>query len=210
VDDGSLGASEAEPERAVAALREQLAAGRLTLEEFCERADAARTAGQAAQLAAIQADVPPTAAGRSGENGELPNAASFATALFGHRIRRGRMSLRSRSTAVSVFGDLDLDLREAAVGGTEVAVTVVAVIANVDVYVPEGVSVAVRGRALMGHGKDWGRDPGYADAPRLRVRIIGLGGTVDIWRVPAELRHSAYTDIIRELRLRSLPPPPAS
>jgi hypothetical protein len=210
VDDGSLRASEAEREQAVAALRKQLAAGRLTLEEFCERADAARAAQQTGQLAAIEAGGRPSAAlNGSGENVELPEAASFATALFGHRIRSGRMRLRGRPTAVSVFGDLDLDLRAATVDGTEIAVNVVAVIANVDIYVPEGVRVAVRGMALMGHGKDWGRDAGHADAPVLRVHITGLGGTVDIWRVPAELRDSSYTDIIRELRLRSLPQPPA-
>jgi hypothetical protein len=45
MDGASLRASAADRERTVEALREHLLAGRLTLEEFCERIDAALTAG---------------------------------------------------------------------------------------------------------------------------------------------------------------------
>ncbi len=152
----------------------------------------------------------PPVSGSGGEISGQREGARLATALFGHVIWRDRMRLPVRSTAVSVFGDLDVDLRAAAIEGGEISVTVVAVVGNIDIYVPEGVSVVVAGIAVMGHRRDWGREAGRADAPVLRVRVVGLGGTVDVWRVPAELRDSSYTEVIRELRLRSQPQPLAS
>jgi hypothetical protein len=71
----------------------------------------------------------------------------------------------------------------------------------------KGVNVDVSGMTALGHRRDWGRDADRPAAPAVRVRVIGLAGTVDVWRVPHDMRGSSYSDIFRRLddRRRQLP-----
>jgi hypothetical protein len=128
-------------------------------------------------------------------------------ALFGHVARRGRLRLRRRALAAAGFGDLDLDLREVTVDHWQTTVTVLAALGNVDVYVPEGVNVDVGGVTVFGHRRDWGRDANRPDAPTVHVRVLGFAGTIDVWRVPQDMRAASYSDIFRQLqdRQRQLP-----
>jgi hypothetical protein len=91
MDDASLRASDADREQTLAALREHMVAGRLTLEEFCARADAALRAGVAGELAHLQDDLP-NALMTSPDSRRRP--ARFTAALLGHVVRRGRFRLR--------------------------------------------------------------------------------------------------------------------
>jgi uncharacterized protein DUF1707/cell wall-active antibiotic response 4TMS protein YvqF len=202
MDDPSLRVSDADREHAVAALREHLLAGRLTLAEFSERVEAALTARVGGELARVQEDLPAVVPAA----GSRRKPARFTAALFGRAVRRGRLRLRGRAVAASVFGDLDFDLREATIDHGETAVTVLAAFGNADVYVPEGVNVDVGGITVFGHHRDWGRDAGRPDAPTVHVRVLGLAGTVDVWRVPHDMQGS-YSDIFRQLedRRRELP-----
>lgn len=202
MDDPSLRVSDADREHAVAALREHLLAGRLTLAEFSERVEAALTARVGGELARVQEDLPAVVPAA----GSRRKPARFTAALFGRAVRRGRLTLRGRAVAASVFGDLDFDLREATIDHGETAVTVLAAFGNADVYVPEGVNVDVGGITVFGHHRDWGRDAGRPDAPTVHVRVLGLAGTVDVWRVPHDMQGS-YSDIFRQLkdRRRELP-----
>jgi DUF1707 SHOCT-like domain/Cell wall-active antibiotics response LiaF, C-terminal len=202
MDDPSLRVSDADREHAVAALREHLLAGRLTLAEFSERVEAALTARVGGELARVQEDLPAVVPAA----GSRRKPARFTAALFGRAVRRGRLRLRGRAVAASVFGDLDFDLREATIDHGETAVTVLAAFGNADVYVPEGVNVDVGGITVFGHHRDWGRDAGRPDAPTVHVRVLGLAGTVDVWRVPHDMQGS-YSEIFRQLkdRRRELP-----
>jgi hypothetical protein len=65
--------------------------------------------------------------------------------------------------------------------------------------VPEGVNVDVAGITFFGRRREWGRDIAHADAPTIHVRILGLFATVDVWRVPHQLRGS-YSELIDQLR----------
>jgi hypothetical protein len=199
MDDASLRASDADREQALAALREHLVAGRLTLEEFCARADAALRSTVAGELAELQDDLP-QALVKSSDSGRKP--ARFTAALLGRVVRRGRFRLRRWTVAASVGGDLDLDLRDATLDEARAAVTVLAAFGNVDIYVPEGVNVDVGGLGVFGHRRDWGQDAGQPDAPGIHVRVFGFAGTVDVWRVPRALRDSSYRDILRALHPR--------
>jgi len=202
MDDPSLRVSDADREHAVAALREHLLAGRLTLAEFSERVEAALTARVGGELARVQEDLPAVVPAA----GSRRKPARFTAALFGRAVRRGRLRLRGRAVAASVFGDLDFDLREATIDHGETAVTVLAAFGNADVYVPEGVNVDVGGITVFGHHRDWGRDAGRPDAPTVHVRVLGLAGTVDVWRVPHDM-YGSYSEIFRQLkdRRRELP-----
>jgi len=43
--------------------------------------------------------------------------------------------------------------------------------------------------------------------PTIHVRVLGFAGTIDVWRVPHDMRDSGYSDIFRQLedRQRQLP-----
>ena len=100
---------------------------------------------------------------------------------------------------MSAFADVDFDLRQAEIDESETTVTVLAAFGNMDLYVPEGVDVDVGGVTIFGHRREWGRDAADRDAPTIRVRVLGFFGTVDVWRVPSQMRGS-YGEIFRQLK----------
>ena len=132
-----------------------------------------------------------------GSSGSRRMAARFTAALLGHAVRRGKFRLGRRTLAASALGDLDFDLRDATVSNGRAVVTVLAVFGNADIYVPEGVNVDVGGLTIFGHRRDWGRDAGQPDAPSIHVRVFGFAGTIDVWRVPRDMRDSSYGEIVR-------------
>jgi Domain of unknown function (DUF1707)/Cell wall-active antibiotics response 4TMS YvqF len=199
MDDASLRVSDDDREQVVAVLREHLLAGRLTLEEFSERVEAALRARVAGDLTRVQDDLPEVFTGTAGPRRP---AARFTAAVLGHVVRRGRLRLRRQAAAASVFGDLDFDLRDATIDRRRTTLTVAAAFGNIDLYVPEGVNVDVGGISVFGHRRDWGRDMGRPDAPVVHVRVLGFAGTIDVWRVPPDLRGSSYRDIIHTLHPR--------
>lgn len=197
--------SDAEREQAAARLKEDLLSGRLTLEEFSERVEQAYGAVVRADLEEIRAGLPTT--------DELPatrpkrRATRFTGALLSHVVKRGRLNLRRWTVAGGAFCDVDLDLRRAEIHGERTAVTVLVALGNVDVYVPENVNVTVTGLAAGGHRRDWGEDVDRPQSPEILVRVLSLFGTVDVWRVPADMP-ADYGEVTRRLqaRQRELPP----
>lgn len=197
VDERAHRVSDAERERAVEALREDLLAGRLTLEEFSERVGLAYGATVGAELELARESLPATRT--SAPTRRRPVRLSIV--LLGHLVRRGRLRLRRHTIAISVLGDLDLDLREAQLERAKATVHVFVLFGNADVYVPEGIDVDVGGLTLLGHRREWGADAARDSTPLLRVRVYGLLGTVDVWRVPADVR-GTYGEVIQEVRSR--------
>lgn len=197
MDEQARRVSDVERERTVAALRDDLLAGRLTLEEFSERVGLAYGATVGTDLELARESLPAVAA--TTPTRRRPTWLSVAA--FSHLVRRGRLRLRRHTFALSVLGDLDLDLRDARLERPILTVRVFALFGNADVYVPEGIDVDVGGVILVGHRREWGRDVAYDATPLVRVRAYGLFGTVDVWRVPAELQ-GTHGELIRELRSR--------
>jgi hypothetical protein len=204
MDDASMRVSDDDRDQTVVALREHLLAGRLTLEEFSERVEAALRARVGGELERLKEDLPDVFVPAPGSRRK---PVRFTAALFSHVVRRGRPTLRRRAVAASCFGDLDFDLRSVTVSHWQTTVTVLAAFGNVDVYVPEGINVDVSGFGLLGHRRDWGLDADRRDAPTIHIRGLGLAGTIDIWRVPQDMRDASYRDIFRQLQPRQVPGP---
>ncbi len=122
-------------------------------------------------------------------------------AFFGRAIRRGRLHIGGRTKVVSVVADVDLDLRRAQIDSDHVTITVFVLLGNADVYIPEGIGVTVGGSLVAGRYRDWGADRVRPDAPAVHVRIVGAVGTVDVWRVPADVAGD-YGAVQRELQRR--------
>jgi class 3 adenylate cyclase len=198
-------ASDADRERIVAALREQTVAGCLTLEEFSERTERVYAATTLAELSDVAVDVPDPAPASPRRR-----ARRFTGVVFGDVERTGRWRLARRGLALVVFGNADLDLREAELEGPVASITAFVLFGNIDVYVPEGVEVDLGGLAVIGHRREWGRDvPPVPGTPLVRVRIFSLFGTADLWRAPRAWVGRSFREVIRALRRgeqRELPP----
>ena len=197
-DDASMRVSDEDREQAVLVLREHLLAGRLTLDEFSDRVGAALGARVSGELARVQEDLPAVSSRASGPHRK---PARFTAAVLSHTVRRGRLRLHKWTLAASALGDLDFDLREATIDQPQTTLTVLVALGNADIYVPEGVSVEVSGMTIFGHRREWGRDTGRPDVPAVHVRVLGCCGTVDVWRVPHDMRGS-YSEIFHQLEER--------
>jgi hypothetical protein len=185
--------SDAEREECLTALREHCAAGRLNLDELATRVDEVHAARTRSELDAVLRELPAA----------IPQTrrrpARLTAAVFGHFVRRGRWRLGRWMWAASVFADLDIDLREARLDRPSTTIVVTPLFGNVDLYVPEGVDTDVVGVPVFGHCRTWGRETARAGAPFVRVRMLGLFGTIDVWRVPAGTEGS-LGDVIKLLR----------
>jgi hypothetical protein len=185
--------SDAERDDAAVLLRDHCVAGRLTLDEYAQRLDEVYASRTRAELERSTRELPaPAAASRR-------RALRLVLSIFGHAVRRGRLRLRRWTLALSIFGDVDLDLRQATIEQERAAVVVVSIFGNADLYLPEGIDVDAGGIVLFGHARDWGRDEPRPGAPHVRVRALTLFGSVDVWRVP----HGAsgtYGEVIKQVR----------
>jgi hypothetical protein len=85
-----------------------------------------------------------------------------------------------------LFGNADLDLRQTQLASEVASLTVIVFIGNIDIYVPDGIEVDFGGLTLLGHRRErGGAAPARPGGPLLRVRILCLAGTADLWRLPS-------------------------
>lgn len=188
-------ASDDDRARAVLALREHLAAGRLTLEEFTERMSAALAATTTTDLEAPLRELPSAVA----QPRRRPTR--FLLSIFSSVERQGRLRLRRRVLCVACFGNIDLDLREATLERDVLTVIALGLFATVDVYVPEGVEADIGGVVVFGHRNAHGKDvPAVPGSPLVRFNVFGLFAGVDLWRVPLAWAKRRFDDVIEGIR----------
>jgi Domain of unknown function (DUF1707)/Cell wall-active antibiotics response 4TMS YvqF len=173
-------ASDSDRDRVATHLREHLADGRLTLDEFTERIDAAHAARTVGELEELTRDLP--ARHETASLAPAPASPSrWAVAVMGANRLEGRWRAGEHVAAVAVMGETVVDFSRAQLSGPEVVVNAVAIMGEVKVVVPEGVDVELTGFALMGEKRDRTVDveplPG---APRIRVRAFALMGEVSV------------------------------
>jgi hypothetical protein len=168
--------SDAERQHAIAILRDAVVEGRLTLEEYSDRVGSAFAARTDQDIAVLTRDLPQQ------RRSIVPSSGAPVAhrAIFSHIIRRGPLSLERQSAFSSVFGTIDLDLREATLPGADVELDVHNIFGTVTVFVPEGVDVQIEGGGVMSSEKvdvasTRALVPG---APVIRIRVSGFGGTV--------------------------------
>ncbi|MFG3102896.1 DUF1707 domain-containing protein [Streptomyces sp. NPDC048182] len=201
-DAAGLRASDADRERVAEILRDALAEGRLDMAEFEERLEATYAARTYGELAPITRDLPggaapvapgvpavslskdPAAGGAwAGRITGGEGSSSWAVAVMSGFQRKGRWRVPQRFTAVAFWGGGDIDLREADFAEREVVLNCVAIMGGVNVIVPPGVEVVVRGIGVMG-GFDHREEgvPGEPGAPRVIVTGFAFWGGVDVRR----------------------------
>jgi len=190
-------ASDAERERSIALLRGAVGEGRLTLEEFSERVGLAQAARTDTELAELARDLPSDRAGSA-----RPAVVSEEHRAFcSHLIRSGPWSLPDRSSWRSIFGTIDLDLRQARLADPEITLEVYNLFGTVTVIVPEGVEVVVRGGGLFASQKieSPARLP-IAGGPRLTIHTRGPGGTLHVRTQPVQSLKQSLKAVKRALK----------
>jgi hypothetical protein len=108
-----------------------------------------------------------------------PRGRGWIVSVFGDIMRSGSWPSR-RTTPVAVFGDIDLDLRQAELPPGEVIISAVAPFGNIDVLVPDGTRVELGGFAVFGSKKVAVTADDNSTA-LMRVRGYTLFGSVKVW-----------------------------
>jgi DNA-binding transcriptional ArsR family regulator len=175
-------ASDAERERSIEQLRTAVGEGRLTLEEFSERVERAQSARTDVELAALSRDLP-AARGAAGVELEAPRERHRA--VCSRISRSGPWSLPARSAYSSIFGTIDLDLRQARLSAGNSEIDVFNLFGTVTVIVPDGVEVSVEGGGMFASQViDSPLTAPVRDAPTLRIHVSGPGGTLYVRNRP--------------------------
>ncbi|MEO3744396.1 DUF1707 domain-containing protein [Plantactinospora sp. B5E13] len=178
--------SDREREQVVELLGRAAAEGRLTLDEYADRAGAAHAAQTRGELARLTDDLP----------AELPAArlpvqrpgATLAgpeperlIAIFGNESRKGHWSVPARLAARSVFGDCHIELQDAQLQSPVTRIEATVVFGSVTVFVPEGVDVRLTGSAVFGSKESKLRGgPPPPGAPVLEINVRVVFGSVTV------------------------------
>jgi class 3 adenylate cyclase len=181
---------DAERQRVIDALSRATGDGRLTLDEFAERAGEVFAARTRDELDRAVRDLPveapsttpaPTPAPAADRAEGRPGRRRFVAIMGGSRSR-GRWRAAESITAFAFWGGVTIDLRKALIESPTLDITAWAIMGGVDVIVPEGIPVELDGFVLMGGASDHTRSGRQIDgAPLVRVRARGLWGGVTAW-----------------------------
>ncbi|UCC74316.1 MAG: DUF1707 and DUF2154 domain-containing protein [Gemmatimonadota bacterium] len=176
-------------DRVTAELCEHFAAGHIELDALEARLAAVDEAESETELAELVRDLPalrsavpvvaePAAVAAVAE----PAKRGWALALMGGASRRGEWIPPRQLNAVAVMGGVELDFRDALLPAGETHVTAVALMGGVDIVVPPGMPVTVRGLGLLGAVEQVEQAAGAIgpNTPRIRVTALACMGGVDI------------------------------
>lgn len=203
-----LRASDADRERTAHVLADALAEGRLTADEHAERLDALYRVKTVGELDVLVGDLPaPGGADRPvPPYVQAPAAAAAAgspetvVAVCSSASRKGRWRPGALTRAVSVMGDITIDLTGAVFAQQVTEVQVTCVLGNVDVLVPENVTLRGYGSGILGNFEVRGEGSAGADpnAPVVIVRGFSLLGNIEVRRKPG----ARLVDLARTVRDR--------
>jgi class 3 adenylate cyclase len=173
--------SDADRDRTVTMLREHVGAGRLTLDEFSDRMGRALQATTRGDLDAVMVDLPSETIPLPEQSVTPRKARRWHIAVLSGHQTKGRWRIGGKTTAVAVMGGCDLDLRRAEIEGPEIEITAVAFWGGVQIIVPEGFDVELRGFSFMGGRSLRTRDvPIVPGSPRIVVKGFAVMGGVDV------------------------------
>jgi hypothetical protein len=169
-------ASDADRDQTVGVLATASAEGRLTLEEYSERSEAALTARTLGDLAGLTADLPAAPPASAAAGGER------LVAILGNESRKGYWVVPEHLTVRSVLGDCHLEMQQAALSQRVTTVDATVWFGSCTIYVPEGIEVRMTGRAVLGAKSSELSGQPRPGAPVLLVRCDILCGAVTVRR----------------------------
>jgi len=148
---------------------------------------AAKTVGE---LEVFVRDLPAAHTGRATPAyGAVPNrptpgaipveADENVVAVFSTAMRKGRYRAGRRIHAYAVFGSVEIDLSEAIFEYQQVVIKAISVFGNVEVRVPENVSLRGSGGGVLGNFEVDTLDSGDPEAPVVYVDGLAVLGNVE-------------------------------
>lgn len=199
-------ASDAERNAMVEVLSQAVSEGRLTLEEYSERAGTAYAAKTRADLGGIIDDLPhgpvlglasnlpapPLEGGpalgqprqpipvRAAPPALAQSHSHRVVAVLGNESRKGRWVVPERMQVESYLGDCHLELQEALLEHPVTTIDARAVLGSVTIFVPDGVDVRLIGRVVLGSKECKLRGTPRPGAPVLIVQCDVLLGSVTV------------------------------
>lgn len=184
-----LRASDADRDRIADILREALAEGRLTADEHVERVEGVLAAKTVGELEVFIRDLPAAhehrAAPAYAPAANRPTDALPAdpddtvVAVFSAAVRKGRWRAGRRIHAYAVFGSVEIDLSEAIFEYRQVVIKAISVFGNVEVRVPENVSLRGTGGGVLGNFEVDTLDSAEPDAPVVYVDGWAVLGNIE-------------------------------
>jgi DUF1707 SHOCT-like domain/Cell wall-active antibiotics response LiaF, C-terminal len=178
--------SDSEREEIVALLGHAAGEGRLTLEEYNDRAGAAYSAKTRGELVCLIEDLP--VAGQQ-PTVLTPTASTAPTlgrpqerilAIFATDSRKGRWQVPAQVEARSVFGDCQIELQEAQLQHQVTRFDVTSVFGSVTIFAPEGVDIRMTGTAIFGSKESKMHKPVTPGAPVIEVNCRVIFGSVTV------------------------------
>lgn len=178
-----LRASDSDRERVITLLGEAAADGRLTAGEHADRAERACRARTLGDLAGLTIDLVGPAEQPIRLDGRHPVAG-----VFGRADRAGRWVVPASLPVLAIFGEVELDLREAILQSGRILIYATLLAGTIHLIVPDGVAVETTGTALLTRKRiDRGaRSPALGSGtgqPVIEVRTTGFGGTIRVTSV---------------------------
>jgi hypothetical protein len=174
-------ASDADRDRVVEALAAASAEGRLTLEEYSERSDAALVARTHGDLASLTADLPASSL-PAVPHGDAAAVPEDITAVLGNESRKGPWVVPPRMNVRSVLGDCHLEMHKAIIGQHVTTIDAKVRFGSVTIFVPDGIDVRMSGRAVLGAKSSELRGEPQPGAPVIVVRCDVFCGAVTVRR----------------------------
>jgi hypothetical protein len=185
-----LRASDFDRERVITLLAQAAADGRLTPDEHTERVERAYQARTLGELAVLTTDL----AGPDAQPIRLDGRRAV-TGVFGRDSREGRWVVPASLPVVAIFGEVELDLREALLQSGRIVVYATLIAGTIHLIVPDGVSVETSGTGVLvrkinrtvrqpgprlSAPAQPGPDQGGTAQPVVEVRTVGFGGTIKV------------------------------
>jgi hypothetical protein len=174
-------ASDADRDRVVETLAAASAEGRLTLEEYSERSDAALVARTHGDLASLTADLPASSL-PAVPHGDATAVPEDITAVLGNESRKGPWVVPPRMNVRSVLGDCHLEMHKAIIGQHVTTIDAKVRFGSVTIFVPDGIDVRMSGRAVLGAKSSELRGEPQPGAPVIVVRCDVFCGAVTVRR----------------------------
>ena len=193
---GNLRASDTDRDKVATVLSTAYAEGRITREEHDERLDQVMRARTFDDLVPITTDLVPLHGQPDPSTAPPPcrrhPATTFSVdtsrdsggdqliAIFGGATRKGRWRVPKQSTAVALFGGVEIDLTEAIFESTEIEITGFWCFGGMEIKAPAGIEVRDRTAGIFGGTDIKGLGDPIPGAPVITIKGATLFGGVSV------------------------------
>ena len=195
-------ASDADRDHTVEALAAASAEGRLSLEEYSQRSEAALCARTLGELTGLTADLP---APTQSDAAPVPTK---ITAVLGNESRKGPWVVPAHLAVRSVLGDCHLEMQQAVIGQHVTTIDATVRFGSVTVFVPDGIDVRMNGRAVLGAKSSELRGEPAPGAPVIVVNCDVLCGAVTVRRPDWIMRRRLAREASESAGTATRPSPP--